>query len=210
MWTLFFWMEKGNGEGRQRLQAPTQPSPTKGGGLNIEDGRMASKENVTLVGMPGSGKTTIGQHLAWHWGWTFFDIDHFIERSEGKRLEEIIDVVGFDEFLQIEARYVQKVSGTRQVISTGGSVVYVDAAMQYLRCISTVVYLDVPVAELEQRAGDLKARGVVIAPGKTMTDLWRERHPLYLKYAHLSVVCQGDEPGRSGEAVVRAVAGSWK
>ena len=173
--------------------------------IEIEDSRMAAKENVTLIGMPGSGKTTISQYLARHWGWTFFDTDHFIERSEGKRLEEIIDVVGFEAFLQIEAGYVQKVTGTKQVISTGGSVIYVDAAMQYLRSISTVVYLDVPAIELEQRAGDLKVRGVVIAPGKTMTDLWRERHPLYVKYAHLSVICHGDEPGRSGEEVVRAV-----
>ncbi len=141
--------------------------------IENEDSGMAAKENVTLIGMPGSGKTTIGQYLARHWGWTFLDTDHFIEQSEGKRLEEIIDVVGFDEFLQIEARYVQKVAGSKQVISTGGSVIYVDVAMQHLRSISTVVYLDVPVAELEQRAGDLKARGVVIAPGKTMTDLWR-------------------------------------
>src|SRR4051812_38411700 len=105
--------------------------------IEIEDIRMASKENVTLIGMPGSGKTTIGQHLARHWGWTFFDTDHFIERSEGKRLEEIINVVGFEAFLQIEANYVQKVIGTKKVISTGGSVIYVDAAMQYLRSIST-------------------------------------------------------------------------
>lgn len=160
-------------------------------------------ENVTLIGMPGSGKTTIGQYLARHWGWTFFDTDHFIEAGEGKRLEEIIDVVGFEKFIQIEADYVQKVTGKHQVISTGGSVIYVDAAMQHLRAMSTVVYLDVPVAELELRAGDLKARGVVIAPGKSMTDLWRERHPLYLKYAHLSVVCSGDEPARSGADVVR-------
>ena len=166
------------------------------------------KENVTLIGMPGSGKTTIGQYLARHWGWTFFDTDHFIEAGEGKRLEEIIDAIGYDAFLRVEAEYALKVTGTRQVISTGGSVVYVDAAMQHLRSISTVVYLDTPVAELEQRAGDLKVRGVVIAPGMTMTDLWRERHPLYEKYAHLCVQSSGDEPEKCGAQVVHAVENS--
>lgn len=163
------------------------------------------KENVTLIGMPGSGKTTIGQYLARHWGWTFIDTDDLIEAGEGKRLEGIIEAVGFAQFIEIEGLYVQKVGGEKQIISTGGSVIYVDAAMQHLRSISTVVYLDTPVAELEQRAGDLKVRGVVIAPGMTMMDLWKERHPLYLKYAHLSVRCEGDEPVRSVLAVVRAV-----
>lgn len=161
--------------------------------------------NVTLIGMPGSGKTTVGQHLARHWGWTFFDTDHFIEAGEGKRLEQIIDAVGFDEFLQIEANYVQRVTGTEQIISTGGSVVYVDAAMQYLRRISTVLYLEVPLPDLEARLGDLKARGVVIAPGRTVADLWRERHPLYVKYAHVAVTCTGDDPEQSGRAVVERI-----
>jgi shikimate kinase len=161
--------------------------------------------NVTLIGMPGSGKTTVGQHLARHWGYTFFDTDHFIEAGEGKRLEQIIDAVGFDEFLQIEASYVQRVTATKQIISTGGSVIYVDAAMQYLRQISTVVYLNVPLNDLEARLGDLKARGVVIAPGRTVADLWRERHPLYLKYAHLTVTCTGDNPEQSGREVVERV-----
>ena len=167
-------------------------------------------DNVTLIGMPGSGKTTIGQYLARHWGWTFIDTDDLIEAGEGKRLEKIIEVVGFKRFVEIEGQYVQRVGGARQIISTGGSVIYVDAAMQHLRSISTVVYLDTPVAELEQRAGDLKARGVVIAPGMTMMDLWRERHPLYVMYAHLSVPCEGEEPEKSGLLVARAVEAMWK
>lgn len=163
------------------------------------------KENVTLIGMPGSGKTTIGQYLARHWGWTFFDTDHFIEAGEGKRLEEIIDVVGFDQFVEIEAAYVQRVKGRQQVISTGGSVVYVAAAMEHLRAISTVVYLDVPVDELKERAGDLKARGVVIAAGRTIEDLWRERDPLYVKYAAVAVRCQGNDIMRSCNLVIEAL-----
>lgn len=167
---------------------------------------LLDRQNVTLIGMPGSGKTTVGQYLAQQFKWTFLDTDHFIEYSEGKRLEQIIDVVGFDEFLQIEARYVQRVTGLHQVISTGGSVIYVDAAMQYLRSISIVVYLDVPLTDLEQRLGDLKARGVVIAPGRTVEDLWRERHPLYLQYAHTIVSCDGNDPDRSGRDVVAALS----
>jgi shikimate kinase len=130
--------------------------------------------NVTLIGMPGSGKTTVGQHLARHWGWTFFDTDHFIERGEGKTLEQIIDEHGHAAFLQVEASYIGRVAGQGQVISTGGSVVYNTAAMHHLLGLSTVVYLNVPLTELERRLGNLKARGVVIAPGMTIADLWRD------------------------------------
>ncbi|HMO37736.1 MAG TPA: shikimate kinase, partial [Gemmatales bacterium] len=86
-------------------------------------------------------------------------------------------------------------------ISTGGSVIYVDAAMQYLRQISTVVYLEVSWKDLENRLGDLKARGVVIAPGRTVESLWQERHPLYLRYAHLVAPCSGDSPEITAEKV---------
>ncbi len=161
--------------------------------------------NLTLIGMPGSGKSTIGQGLARRWGFTLVDTDERIETGEGKRLEEIIDAVGFDRFLQIEADYVQREQGEQKIISTGGSVIYVDAAMQHLRAISTVVYIDVPLSDLEQRLGDLKARGVVIAPGRTLKSLWEERHPLYVKYAHLSVVCEGDDPAASVDAIANAL-----
>jgi shikimate kinase len=165
--------------------------------------------NVTLIGMPGSGKTTVGQHLARHWGWTFFDTDHFIERGEGKTLEQIIDEHGHAAFLQVEASYIGRVAGQGQVISTGGSVVYNTAAMHHLLGLSTVVYLNVPLTELERRLGNLKARGVVIAPGMTIADLWRERHPLYQSYADVDVVCTGDDAGISVREVIERVEGWW-
>lgn len=167
-------------------------------------------ENLTLIGMPGSGKTTVGQSLARHWGWTSFDIDHFIERGEGRTLEQIIDAIGQAAFLKVEAAYVRRVAGRKQVISTGGSVVHDDAAMRHLLRISTVVYLNVPLVELELRLGDLKARGVVIAPGKAVADLWRERHPLYERYADVNVVCSGHEPEVTAAAVIAGVEQWWE
>jgi len=171
--------------------------------------RDSKRQNVTLIGMPGSGKTTVGQHLARHWGWTFFDTDHFIERGEGKTLEQIIDEQGHAAFLKVEASYIGRVAGQRQVISTGGSVVYDDTAMRHLLGLSTVVYLDVPLPELERRLGSLKARGVVIAPGMNVADLWRERHPLYQRYADVDVACTGDDAEASGREVIQSVEQWW-
>lgn len=170
----------------------------------------SKSQNVTLIGMPGSGKTTVGERLAGHWQWTFFDTDHFIERGEGKTLEQIIDVVGHAAFLHVEAGYVRRVAGRGQVISTGGSVVYDNTAMQHLLALSTVVYLNVPLPELEQRLGNLKTRGVVIAPGMTVADLWRERHPLYELYADVNVLCHGDDPDATAQAVIHGVEQWWQ
>jgi shikimate kinase len=163
------------------------------------------KSNTTLIGMPGSGKTTVGQHLARHWGWDLLDTDWLIEQREGKRLEELIEEFGQQRFVQIEAQHVSSIAVQKTIIATGGSVVYVDSAMKHLQQISTVIYLDVPLAELEQRVGDLKIRGVVIASGMSVADLWRERDPLYRKYADVIVITTGSDPQHSAEEVIKTV-----
>ena len=123
-------------------------------------------DNVTLIGMPGAGKSTIGVVLAKVLGYDFIDSDLLIQKSEGKLLWEIM---------------------SRTVIATGGSVVYGPAAMKHLRSISTVVYLKVGCAILEKRLGDLTKRGVVLEPDQTLLDLYKQRVPLYERYSHITV-----------------------
>lgn len=172
--------------------------------------KLTTRQNVTLIGMPGSGKTTIGRYLAEFWKWTFFDTDHFIESGEGKTLEQIIEVIGFDAFVELEGNYIQKVTGEHQIISTGGSVIYVDAAMQHLRSLSTIVYLETPLSTLEERVGDLKVRGVVIAPGQSLDSLLEQRHPLYVKYADVTIRCDGDQPEKNSQDVIKQLEAHWK
>lgn len=159
--------------------------------------------NLTLIGMPGSGKTTVGRIVAAAWGWHLLDTDQLIESGEGKRLEELIAAHGMPGFLAIEARHIRTIHAHQTVIATGGSVVYDDLAMNHLAALGSIVYLDVPLNDLTRRLGDLAARGVVIAPGMTLADLWAERHPLYLKYAHHTVAVAGDDPRESADAVLR-------
>lgn len=163
------------------------------------------KSNVTLIGMPGSGKTTVGQHLARYWGFDLLDTDRLIEVWEKKTLEELINCYGLQRFVQIEASHIRSIVVTNTVIATGGSVVYDEEAMKHLGHISTVVYLDVPLGELEQRVGDLKIRGVVIASGMSVADLWRERDPLYRKYADVMVTSTGNDPKSSAEEVMKRI-----
>lgn len=162
--------------------------------------------NVTLVGMPGSGKSTVGQLLAQRYQLTFLDTDALIEKSEGFRLEELIVQHGLAGFLAIEARYLRKLRCEKTLIAPGGSAVYDNEAMANLRRLGPVAYLDVPLAEIETRVGDLQKRGVVIAPGKTVADLYHERHPLYVRHAHLRIPCTGDNPEHTAEAVAAALA----
>lgn len=144
-------------------------------------------ENVTLIGMPGAGKSTVGVVLAKVLGYDFVDSDLLIQKEEGKLLWEIQRDVGNDGFALVEERVNSTIEVTRSVIAPGGSVVYSDKAMQHLRDISTVVYLCGTCDTLAHRLGDLKKRGVVLKPGQTLQDLYNERTPLYEKYAHITV-----------------------
>lgn len=145
------------------------------------------KHNITLIGMPGAGKSTIGVVLAKVLGFDFIDSDLLIQKSEGKLLWQIMRDVGNDGFNEIEERINSTIDASDSVISTGGSVIYGPKAMEHLRSISTVVYLKVNCSTLKRRLGDLEKRGVVLKPGQTLPDLFEERTPLYEKYAHITV-----------------------
>ena len=143
--------------------------------------------NVILIGMPGAGKSTVGVVLAKVLGYDFIDSDLLIQKEEGKLLWQIMRDVGNDGFNRIEERVNSRIKTENSVIATGGSVIYGPKAMEHLRKIGTVVYLKVSCAILEQRLGDLEKRGVVFEPGQTLLDLYKERVPLYEKYAHLTI-----------------------
>lgn len=145
------------------------------------------KENVTLIGMPGAGKSTIGIVLAKVLGYDFIDSDLLIQREEGKLLWEIMRDCGNEGFNRIEERVNSSIKTSRSVIATGGSVIYSPKAMEHLQSISTVVYLKVSHSVLKLRLGDLEKRGVLLEPGQTLLDLYKQRVPLYEKYAHITV-----------------------
>ena len=148
-------------------------------------------DNIILIGMPGAGKSTIGVVLAKALGYHFIDSDLLIQDAEEKRLFEIIDEVGIDGFLEVENRVNAGIQVHRTVIATGGSVVYGEEAMEHLKSIGTVVYINVPYEDLQKRLGGLLKRGVAIRKGNTLLDLYNERVPLYKKYADITVDVYG-------------------
>ena len=155
------------------------------------------KSNVTLIGMPSAGKSTIGVLLAKRLGYSFIDADILIQEKEGRLLKEIIAQEGMDGFLQVENRVNASIEAKRSVIAPGGSVIYGKEAMEHLKEISTVVYLKMSYEELERRVGDVVDRGVALKEGMTLRDLYDERTAFYERYADITIDEEGMTPGQT-------------
>lgn len=148
-------------------------------------------KNIVLIGMPGAGKSTIGVLLAKSMLYSFIDTDLIIQRKYGRSLCEIIEKDGTEGFLKIENDVISECEFSHSVIATGGSAVYGEDAMRKLKENGTVIYLKLPVGELEKRLGDIHSRGVAMPKGETIAELYEERRPLYEKYADITVECEG-------------------
>lgn len=148
------------------------------------------QNNIILIGMPGCGKSTVGVLLAKIIGYNFIDSDLLIQAREGKKLYQIINEKGIDAFNKIENEVNASISAEKTVIATGGSVVYGKEAMEHLKKIGKVVYLNVPLKEIERRIDNIKTRGISMKEGQTLEDLYSERTALYQKYADITVNCR--------------------
>lgn len=159
------------------------------------------KTNLVLLGMPGSGKSTVGVLLAKRLGMRFVDTDLLIQEQEGRLLSEIIQEEGLDRFIEIENQVNSSVEAENSVIAPGGSAIYGKEAMEHFKNIGEVIYLKLSYRSIARRLGDLTKRGVVFRPGQTLKALYKERCPLYEKYADYTVECDGKKIGETLEAV---------
>lgn len=148
-------------------------------------------KNIVLIGMPGAGKSTIGVILAKALLYAFTDTDLIIQSKYGMSLSEIINKDGTEAFLKIENDVIASCTFSNCVVATGGSAVYGEEAMKKLRETGTVVYLKLPVSELEKRLSNIHTRGVAMKKGETIADLYEKRRPLYEKYADITLDCYG-------------------
>ncbi len=163
-------------------------------------------ENITLIGMPGSGKSTLGKTLAQALKYHFIDTDDVIMETYQKPLMQLIDAHGINGFIQLEGGVIQSIFTNRAVISTGGSAVYHDGAMQYLKGTGIIVYLHHEMSDLIQRVGNMVTRGVVCHGGcTTLQELFNERCPLYEKYADLTVDLTGCSVQKCNERLLAGV-----
>lgn len=147
--------------------------------------------NIILIGMPGAGKSTVGVVLAKKLGYAFVDADLVIQSREGKLLHELISEQGVEGFWKLEESVGESIEAHRTVIATGGSAVYGPKAMAHYKQIGTVIYLSLSLTKIRKRLGDLDERGVTLRKGQDLAGLYRERVPLYKKYADFTVDCGG-------------------
>ena len=151
-------------------------------------------DNIILIGMAGAGKSTLGVLLAKALGKHFVDTDLIIQKRTGKLLQDLIDNDGVDVFLRLEEEILLSLDLHDHVISTGGSSVYSNAAMDRFRENGKTVYLYVDYDELQHRIPNLSTRGIVFRGREfTLRDVYEERLPLYAKHADVTVDCSGHD-----------------
>ncbi len=164
-------------------------------------------DNIILIGMPGSGKSTVGVLLAKLLGYGFIDSDLIIQHTAGKKLFEILRDEGAEYFARLENSANANLMAHNTVIATGGSVVYGKEAMEHLKSIGKVVYLKVSLKELERRVNNFETRGIVMKNGQTLADIFEERAPLYEKYADITVICSKCSLQKNAEKIFEAIGG---
>ena len=147
------------------------------------------KSNLTLIGMPGAGKSTIGIILAKNLTLGFIDTDVLIQINQQKTLQQIIDESGHLNLRAIEEKEILKINIENHVIATGESVAYSEKAMAHLLDISKVIFFEVNFEEIKKRIHNFETRGIAKAKSQTFKDLFEERQILYKKYAEITINC---------------------
>ena len=162
-------------------------------------------KNIVFIGMPASGKSTVGVVVAKRLGYKFVDTDLVIQEVEKRLLKEIIAEEGNEGFLRIENRVNAEIQEERAVISPGGSVVYCENAMRHYKETGMIVYLHTSYETISNRLHNAKNRGVVLKDGQTLKDLYEERTALFERYADLTISEEGRDLEETIEEVLRVL-----
>ena len=147
----------------------------------------SAKNNLVLIGMPGSGKSTIGVLLAKKTSRDFVDTDVVIQSHEHRSLQDIVDKNGYMVLREIEEKWVSTLTLENTVISTGGSVVYSEKSMANLASNGIIIFLDVGLDILKDRIKDYDQRGIARRPDQSFEELFEERSILYNKYSDITI-----------------------
>jgi shikimate kinase len=141
------------------------------------------KNSISLIGMAGAGKTSVGKELARTLGFSFIDSDALIEKQHGKSLQNILDDEGYIKLREIENIALKSIQFNKTILSTGGSAVYSNEAMEHIQQNSKVIFLEVPFSQILERVPSFLDRGFAKAPNQSVENAFGERQELYKKYS---------------------------
>jgi len=159
------------------------------------------KSNIVLIGMPSSGKSTVGKYLSRITGRVFVDTDALIKQRENRELKSIVIEDGLERFLEIQKTVILELNEKNLVISTGGSVIYNSDSMEYLKRDGVVVFLKLGLEEIRKRLEE--GRRFARTEGQSFEELYNERMPLYRKYADISIECSGKSVEDIAEIIIQ-------
>lgn len=148
--------------------------------------------NIVLIGMPGTGKSTVGPILARMTGLAFVDTDDLVKRQDGRELKDIVAQDGYERFLELQRNIIISCGLRQNVVATGGGVIKDNELMKYLKDAGKVIYLRQSIETLEQRLAP--GRKLVRSKGQTFRELFEERDPLYIDYADNIIDCGDKKP----------------
>ena len=134
--------------------------------------------------MAGAGKSTVGKELAKILDFRLVDSDTLIEEQYEKSLQNILEDEGYIKLREIENLVLKNLRLHETILSTGGSAVYSDEAMQHIQQYSKVIFLDVPYDQILERVPSFLDRGFAKAPSQSIEEAFEERQELYKKYSH--------------------------
>ncbi len=146
-----------------------------------------SKSNIILIGMPGSGKSTVGVILAKMLAKKYLDSDILLQNLEKRTLQDIVDHDGHMVLREIEQRVLLGIKCQDHIVATGGSAAYSEPAMMHLKRNGIVVFLHADLSALKKRIHNYETRGLAKRPNQSFQDLFEERLALYEKYADITV-----------------------
>ena len=158
--------------------------------------------NIYLMGMMGSGKSTVGKTLSEQLGKPFIDLDLEIEQSTGKTISEIFENDGAEHFRNIESNQLQQHSDS--IVACGGGIILKEENRVIIKENGKAILLTASIPELSNRLSASANRPLLTDDNmeETLTKLWLERQFLYLSTADYTIETDGKTPEKITEEIL--------
>ena len=141
------------------------------------------KRSISLIGMAGAGKSSLGKKIASRLDYNFVDSDSIIEAKQNMSLQKVLERNGVDKFKMIEEQVLLSVDFNQTILATGGSAIFSKSAMSYIKQNSSVIYIKTPYEKIVERVSDFSNRGFIKGNNQTVQEAFKEREIIYKDFA---------------------------